>query len=126
MGRARDRRRNKLEHITVAQWQPMTAFNYDVIAELFPTADNVTLFPAGTRRVRRQPIGYGRFARAAYAIRFAIEELPADLLPDTRLQVDERIFDGDGIRRLYESEHYPLARREISSGHRTSNIYPVG
>lgn len=88
----------------------MSVFNYDLIAELFPTRDNVTLFPAGARRIRRHPIGYGRFARAAYAIRFAIEELPADLLADTCLQVDEQIFDGDGIRRLYESESYPLAR----------------
>jgi hypothetical protein len=32
------------------------------------------------RRKTRQPVGYGRFARAANAIRFAIEELPPELL----------------------------------------------
>jgi hypothetical protein len=90
----------------------MTAFNYDIVAELFPTRKDVALFPAGARRIRRQPIGYGRFARAAYAIRFAIEELPAELLPATCLEVDEQIFEGDGIRRLYDSKDYPLVRRE--------------
>jgi hypothetical protein len=92
----------------------MTAFNYDIIGELFPTRNDVALFPARARRVRRQPIGYGRFARAAYAIRFAIEELPAELLSATCLKVDEQIFDGDEIRRLYDSEGYPLVRRASS------------
>ncbi len=44
-------------------------------------------------------------------IRFAIEELPAELLPGARLKVDEMIFDRDEIRRLYDSEDYPLVRR---------------
>ena len=89
----------------------MTAFNYNSVAELFPTKTDVELFPAKSRRVRRQPIGYGRFARAGYAIRFAIEELPTELLLDTCLKVDETIFDRDGIRRLYDGEDYPLVRR---------------
>ena len=89
----------------------MTAFDYNIVAELFPTKSDVELFPAKSRRLRRQPVGYGRFARAAYAIRFAIEELPTDLLSDTCLEVDETIFDRDGIRRLYDSEDYPLVRR---------------
>ena len=89
----------------------MTAFNYNSVAELFPSKTDVELFPAKRRRVRRQPIGYGRFARAGYAIRFAIEELPTGLLLDTCLKVDETIFDRDGIRRLYDGEGYPLVRR---------------
>jgi hypothetical protein len=93
----------------------MSAFNYDIIAELFPTNSDVALFPAGTRRLKRRPIGYGRFARAAYAIRFAIEELPAELLEATCLKVDAQVIDGDGIRRLYDSNDYPLARRASRS-----------
>jgi hypothetical protein len=89
----------------------MTAFDYSTLAELFPTRNEAELFPAKSRRVGRPPVGYGRFARAAYAIRFAIEELPIELLSDTCLEVDEQIFDGDGIRRLYDSEDYPLIRR---------------
>jgi hypothetical protein len=92
----------------------MTTFNYDITAELFPCRNDVALFPAGTRRHKRQPVGYGRFARAAYAIRFAIEELPSELLPATRLKVDEQVFDGDGIRQLYDSADYPLVRRASS------------
>jgi hypothetical protein len=103
--------RNKLEIIVLELRDPVTAFNYDIIAELFPTKNDVALFPAEARRVRRQPIGYGKFARAAYAIRFAIEELPTEILSATCLKVDEQLFDGEEIRRLYDSEDYPLVRR---------------
>ena len=100
----------------------MTPFDYDVVAELFAVGDVVALLPAKPRRVRRLPIGYGRFARAAYAIRFAIEELPADLLSDTCLRVDQQMFDGDGIRQLYDSQSYPLVRRVRPTGQPNSNI----
>ena len=88
----------------------MAVFDYSTEAELSPTASEVGLFPTRSRRLR-QPIGYGRFARAAEAIRFAIEELPPELLSAAQLKVAEERFDGDGIRRLYESVEYPLARR---------------
>jgi hypothetical protein len=86
----------------------MAVFDYSTEAELSPTASG--LFAANRRRMR-QPIGYGRFVRAADAIRFAIEELPPGLLPAAELKVADERFDGDGIRRLYESVEYPLARR---------------
>jgi Arc/MetJ-type ribon-helix-helix transcriptional regulator len=89
----------------------MSEFDYATAAELFPTRREAELFPSEHRRRRRQPVGYGRFARAADAIRFAIEELPAQLRPDARLAADDEIFDLDGIRRLYDSDAYPLARR---------------
>ena len=50
----------------------------------------------------------------ADAIRFAIEELPPELLPGACLQVDGERFGGDRIRRLYESAEYPGARRAAS------------
>jgi hypothetical protein len=102
----------------------MTTFNYDTVAELFPAMRDVEGFPASARRTRRQPIGYGRFVRAAYAIRFAIEELPADLLSETCLRVDEQIFDSGEIRELYESEGYPFVRRAIPLARRVSNVLP--
>lgn len=104
--------------------QVMSTFNYDNVGELFPARNVAEMLPAGVRRVGRQPVGYGRFARAAYAIRFAIEELPADLLLETFLRVDGQIFDGDGIRKLYESESYPIIRRASASVSRASNVLP--
>jgi hypothetical protein len=89
----------------------IAVFDYRAVAELFPTRSEAEAFPAGSRRHRRGPVGYRRFARAADAIRFAIEELPAELLPEACLEVDEQLFDRDGIRRLYDSNDYPLARR---------------
>jgi hypothetical protein len=59
----------------------------------------------------RQPTGFGRFARAADAIRFAIEELPPELLLAAQLKVAEERFNCEEIRRLYESVEYPLIRR---------------
>jgi hypothetical protein len=52
-----------------------------------------------------------RMLRAADAIRFAIQELPPELLLTAQLKVAEERFDGDGVRRLYASVEYPLARR---------------
>ena len=88
----------------------MTAFDYRTPAELFPCKSDAVHVPE-KRRPSRRPAGYGRFAHAAYAIRFAIEELPSELLPDACLEVNAELFDGDGIRRLYDTEDYPLVRR---------------
>jgi hypothetical protein len=89
----------------------MAVFDYTAAAELFPARTDAGPLPVRGRRVRRQPVGYGRFARAADAIRFAIEELPAELLRNTCLAVDEERFDRNEIRQLYESAQYPLVRR---------------
>ena len=82
-----------------------TAFDYRAAAELFPTR---------SRKPGRHPIAYKRFDTAAAAVRFAIEELPAELLQGAYLQVQDDRFDSDGIRRLYDSERYPLKRRAAS------------
>ena len=79
----------------------MDGFDYSAPAELFPTRS----------RKGNRPMGYRRFAKAAEAIRFAIEELSPDLLIGAHLEVEEQRFDCDGICRLYENDAYPLARR---------------
>jgi hypothetical protein len=81
------------------------AFNYRCAAELFPTR---------SRKPRRSSFNYKRFDTAAAAIRFAIEELPGELLLGAYLQVEEERFGSDGIRRLYDSPRYPLKRRAAS------------
>jgi len=80
----------------------MVIFDYNATAELFSTKRR---FP------RHRPFGYKRFAQAADAIRFAIEDLPPECLVGAFLEVDEQRYDSDAIRRLYESTEYPLNRR---------------
>jgi TPP-dependent trihydroxycyclohexane-1,2-dione (THcHDO) dehydratase len=86
------------------------AFDYDTRAELFDYDTPAELYSNKGRRLRRQPLEYRQFARAADAIRFAIEEMPPQLLQSAYLEVDEERFDSQAIRRLYESADYPLAR----------------
>ncbi len=88
----------------------MQKFDYATKAELFDYGTEAELFSSTPRNSRRPPLGYKRFARAADAIRFAIEELPSQLLLGTYLEVDERRYEGTEIRRLYESADYPLVR----------------
>jgi hypothetical protein len=88
-------------------------FDYTVNAELFDYSTEAELFSAKVRNSRRQRLGYKRFARAADAIRFAIEDLPAELLIGTYLEVDEVRYESAQIRRLYERADYPLARRGV-------------
>ena len=82
--------------------RPMRPFNFNTAAELFPAA---------IRKKKRAGFAYRRFGTAAEAVRFAMEELPADLLNGAYLQVEEARFDQSGIRTLYESEAFPLPRR---------------
>jgi hypothetical protein len=80
----------------------MASFSFNTAAELFPAA---------IRKKKRAGFAYRRFGTAAEAVRFAIEELPADSLNGAYLQVDEARFDQSGIRTLYESREFPLPRR---------------
>jgi hypothetical protein len=92
----------------------MSNFDYANRAELFDYSIEAELFSTRNRKTRRQPLGYRRFARAADAIRFAIEELPPQLLIGTYLEVAEVRYQGSEIRRLYQSTEYPLVRSAVA------------
>ena len=69
-------------------------FDYGIPAELF----------MGKRKGgARQPLRYRRFATAAEAIQFAIEELPAVRALGAWMQAGDQRFDSD--------DDYPLQRR---------------
>lgn len=77
----------------------------------FDYTTEAALFFAKNARFGQQVLEYKRFVRAAEAIRFAIEDLPSDLLGGCSLEVNEDRYVGVAIRRLYESAEYPLPRR---------------
>jgi hypothetical protein len=93
--------------VSTVSWSgQMAEFDYDALAELYPTR---------RRPPRREPFGYKRFERAAQAIRFAMEDLPPECLVGAFLEVDERRYGSADIRRLYESIEYPLTRPSVRS-----------
>ena len=69
------------------------------------------LFPARSR-VGHRPVGYRRFDTAAEAIRYVMEQMPREFLDGTVLEIESERFDGTGIKQLYASEQYPLARKQ--------------
>jgi hypothetical protein len=83
----------------------MMDFDYTAAAELF-----IAKRSGGPRG----PLGYRRFASAAEAIRFAVEELPGARILGAFMQVGDLRFDADGIRSLYDHQDYPLRRAESS------------
>jgi len=77
------------------------AFDYSSPAELF-----IPKRKGGGR----QRINYRRFATAAEAIQFAVEEFPAVRTLGAWMQVGDERYDSDEICGLYESSGYPLRR----------------
>jgi hypothetical protein len=79
-------------------------FDYSAPAELFPSRN----------RKIKSLLKYRRFDKAADAIRFAMEELPAPVLLGAFIEIDEVRLDHRDIRDLYESADYPLKRPALT------------
>lgn len=75
-------------------------FDYRASAELFMPKNN-----------RRAQVSYRRFATAADAIQYAVEELPGDYLRQAWIEVGDDRVDGRTMRDLYDSDDYPLQRK---------------
>jgi len=82
----------------------MTRFDYSRPAELFPS-----------RRYAKSLARYRRFASAAEAIQYVIEEQPASWLVGTMLDIDGARYEGNAIRALYDAEAYPLERHLVDA-----------
>jgi hypothetical protein len=95
-------RRWKEAKMTACDSADAKPFDYEAVAELFPTR---------SRKFNRRFPRYRRFDRAADALRFAIEELPPQLFLGAYLEVEEERFNSNEMRRLYDSAEFPLARR---------------
>jgi hypothetical protein len=79
----------------------MSPFDYSAPAELFLSK------PAKGCRTK-----YRRFASAAEALRFAVEELRIPKAFGAWLEVGDERFDSTEIQRLYEAADYPLRKPE--------------
>ena len=77
-------------------------FDYSAPAELFLT-----------KRVKRGHRKYHRFATAAKAIQFTIENIPGSEGLDAAMQVGDQRFDRQQIQSLYDGASYPLLKSAI-------------
>ena len=77
------------------------SFDYDAPAELFLS-----------KRVGNTREKYRRFATAAEAIRYAVEDLQTPKAFGAWLQVGDERFSSSEIQRLYEADDYPLRKPE--------------
>jgi hypothetical protein len=88
-------------------------FDYELPAELFT---------ARRKGAARSRLGYRRFATAAEAIRFIVEDFPPVRTLGAWMQVGNTRYDSEAIRRLYESSDYPLRHRTRKDpSHRNSD-----
>jgi hypothetical protein len=79
----------------------MPPFDYNAPAELFLSKP-----PKGSRKK------YRRFATAAEAFRYAVEDLRIPKAFGAWLQVGDERFNSIEIHRLYEAADYPLRKPE--------------
>ena len=77
------------------------SFDYNAAAELFLA-----------KRTKSGRENYRRFATAAEAIRYAVEDLRTPKELGAWLQIGDERYNSAEIERLYEAEDYPLRKPE--------------
>ena len=77
----------------------MPPFDYNAPAELFLS-----------KPVKGSRIKYRRFATAAEALRYAVEDLRTPKAFGAHLEVGDERFNSSEIQRLYEANDYPLRK----------------
>jgi hypothetical protein len=82
----------------------MSSFDYNAPAELFLAK------PAKGCRFK-----YRRFATAAEALRYAVEDLGIPKAFGAWLEVGDERFGSGEIQRLYEADDYPLRKPVVPS-----------
>ncbi len=83
----------------------MDQFDFTVPAEVYATRG---------RGNTKRPVKFHRFDTAAEAIRFIMEQLPADVQGGTVMEIEDDRFQAAEIRQLYEHPDYPLSRPGLS------------
>jgi hypothetical protein len=78
----------------------MPNVDYNMPAELYPSRSNY----------RHHGVGYRRFSTLALALRYAIEQMPAEFLRGAAVEIDQGRFEGSQLRTLYLDAAYPLER----------------
>ncbi len=81
-------------------------------------AMEASLFYAKSGQSKRRALTFRRFAKAADAIRFAVEDLAPKLLQGCSLEVNEIHYFGKEILPLYDDHAFPLPRRKRSESKR--------
>lgn len=80
-------------------------FDYSAPAELF----------FNRTAKRNVKMSYRRFATAAEALRFAVEDLGRGTLNFATLEVNEARFERGAIVRLYDAPGYPFVRNAVAA-----------
>jgi len=88
----------------------------------YSAAAEVYYMPMRRRGGKQQRLAYRRFATAAEAVRFVVEDFPAPHTLSPWMQVGDDRFDSDAIRRFYDSSDYPLRRRSKRQPKRSRRV----
>lgn len=84
----------------------ISGFDYSAPAELY----------SSTLKKRRPQTRYKRFATAAEAVRYVVEDIAPPAVSGAYLEIDEARFSIKEIHQLYESANFPLKRLADQNG----------